>query len=153
MRRRAPAPRFIAPDPAAALEGVRRPRKTDAEPVWRIPFDTKLTNDPNPNVVVKPMSNYEGHKRLEENLEKDRQKRAGGRQVCDVCHRRAGSWRIVPCVDGHKLKPTAAGFRGKFLVCCDDGPEGCAATLERAGVARQAVATQARIEALGLEVP
>lgn len=78
----------------------------------------------------RPISNYEGYKRLDKAFEKIELRDRAGEKVCDVCHRRCRAWRIVPSTAGS----TIVGFEGKFLVCCDAGPEGCAEVALRAGV-------------------
>lgn len=42
---------------------------------------------------------------------------------------------------------------GKVLVCCDAGPDGCAARLTRAGCVKQAVAEREAMKRLGLVMP
>ena len=104
-----------------------------------------------PSYDRKPLSNYEGFKRLDKSLEKIDAKESARSKICDVCGRRMRAWRLVPATFGKTLGPTRAGvFRGaltgKFVLVCDAGPDGCAETLIRAGVAKEGVEENAAIE-------
>jgi hypothetical protein len=101
----------------------------------------KRSDDPK-NYKRRPLSNYEGFKRLDGSLEKLEKKDRAREKVCEVCHCRCRAWRIVPATAGSPIasgetpagKPQHAWLKGNFLVCCDAGPDGCAAQLLRAGV-------------------
>lgn len=112
------------------------------------------TNDPSPpSYIRRPLSNYEGFKRLDASLEKIANRETAKQQCCDICHRRCKAWRIVPATFGHTIARSLAakksgGLRGKFVVCCD-GPGGCAEMLTRSGVPRAAIEEQKAIDRLG----
>lgn len=94
------------------------------------------SDDPK-NYKRRPLSNYEGFKRLEKSFAKLEGEDRAREKICDVCQKRCRAWRIVPATAGQPImgkqgKAIAGG--GKFLVCCDAGPEGCAEMLIRSGV-------------------
>lgn len=106
-----------------------------------------------PPYIRRPLSNYEGFKRLEASLEKIEKRETAKQQCCDICHRRCRAWRIVPATFGHAIARRLAtrmsgGLRGKFVVCCD-GPDGCARMLEASGVPKAAIEEQKQIDRLG----
>lgn len=106
----------------------------------------------------KPLSNYEGFKRLDKSLEKLELQARGREKVCDVCQKRCRAWRIVPATFGTKLGPTKAGLSGgltgrKFVVACDGTPDACAPQLERMGVPAEAIREQEAIDRIGLVLP
>jgi hypothetical protein len=111
----------------------------------------ELTSD-RPSYVRRPLSNREGFRRLDVALGKLAEQKSARATLCDVCHRRVFATRIVPSVDGHRL-PGAAGRFGPALVCCDTGPDSCAARLTRAGVPQQAAAQREAMRRLGLVLP
>lgn len=123
---------------------------------YRVPISsaplTRADYGDKPTYVRKPLSNYEGYKRLDKSLEKIATRAARNSEVCDVCHRRVRAWRVVPHIEGHKLAGRAGRF-GKVLLCCDTGPEACAATLTRAGCVKQAVEVGEAMKRLGLVLP
>lgn len=100
----------------------------------------------------KQLSQKEGFRRLDKSLEKLELRARATEKVCDVCHRRCRAWRIIPHVDGVRLGGVAGRF-GKVLVCCDAGPDGCAARLTRAGAVKQAIGQREAMKRLGLVVP
>lgn len=119
---------------------------------FRIPIQTGHERgfwDDKPSYVRKPLSNYEGYKRLEAGLEKSgRIASARHDIVCDVCRRHTRNSQLVPSVFGQRQHPP---LQGSFLLCCT-GPEGCAGKLERAGVVDEALRNaeaKRRLEALG----
>ncbi len=113
----------------------------------------KRSDDPT-SYQRKPLSNYEGFKRLDKSLEKIETNDRAREKVCEVCQRRCRAWRIVPASFGKPLGRTRAGLtgglKGKFVVACDGGPESCARMLERSGVPREAIREQEAMERLGL---
>lgn len=124
--------------------------------LFRVPIDTRPANlDDKPAFGRKAISNYDGFKRLDRSLEKIELRDRAREKVCDVCQRHCRAWRIVPATFGTVLRGTP--FRGPVVVACDAGPEGCAESLIRAGVADDAVSQQEakdRLERLcGLVLP
>lgn len=126
------------------MSGVRVPIRS--APLTRAEYGDK------PMYVRKPLSNYEGFKRLDKAFANIEQRAGQNSVVCDVCHRRVRAWRVVPHIEGHKLAGKAGRF-GKVLLCCDTGPDGCAARLTRAGCVEQAVAVGDAMKRLGLVTP
>ncbi len=108
----------------------------------------------------KPLSQKEGFRRIEASLEKLELRDKAREKLCEVCGRRCRAWRIVPCTEGQRLGVTEAsllsgGLRGKFIVACDAGPNGCAEMLLRAGVDKPALEEQRaeeRLRELGIVV-
>jgi len=116
------------------------------------------SDDPPKGYIRKPLSNYEGFRRLDKSFEKIEARDRAREKVCDVCGRRMRAWRLVPATFGQKLGITRAGLSGgltgrKFVVACDSGPDSCAATLLRAGVDKVAVPEHEAMERLGLVLP
>jgi hypothetical protein len=94
------------------------------------------SDDPK-NYKRRPLSNYEGWKRLDKSFAKLEGQDRAREKICEVCQRRCRAWRIVPATAGQPIVgkqggPIAGG--GRFLVCCDAGPDGCAELLIRSGV-------------------
>jgi hypothetical protein len=119
----------------------------------RIPFSIaplkREDYDDKPSYVRKPLSQKEGFRRLDKAMEKIAARENANSKVCDVCHRRTRAWRVVPAREGVQLSG-AAGMFGKVLVCCDNGPSGCASVLTRAGVADEAIRERESMRRLGL---
>lgn len=123
---------------------------------FRVPIDTRpACLDDKPSFGRKAISNYEGFKRLDNSLQKIELRDRAREKICDVCQRRCRAWRIVPATFGTSLR--GSPFKGRFVVACDAGPQGCAESLIRAGVADDAIAQQearSRLERLcGLVLP
>lgn len=116
----------------------------------------KRSDDPK-SYDRKPISNYEGFKRLDKSLEKIDVADRAKAKICEVCLRRCRAWRIVPATFGTRLGETKAsltgGLTGKFVVACDAGPDGCAAMLTRSGVAAEAIREHELASRLRLELP
>jgi hypothetical protein len=115
------------------------------------------SDDPK-NYKRRPLSNREGFRRLDKSLEKIELGDRAREKICEVCQRRCRAWRIVPATAGQPIigkQGAAIAGGGRFLVCCDGGPEGCAEMLIRAGVPaeelRQRIA-RARLKKLGVVV-
>ena len=100
---------------------------------------------------VGEMSQREGWRRIDAAKEKLETRARGMEKVCDVCGRRMRAWRIVPCLDGKVLVNT--NLVGRFVVACDANEDGCAQTLIRAGVDKQAVDVQTRMAHAGMVIP
>lgn len=113
-------------------------------------------DDDGPSVPLygrRPLSNYEGFKRLDKSLERIAGTESAAAKLCDVCHKRTRAWRMVPATFGANIKTKASvgrgALRGKFVLACDNGPDSCAAMLDRSGVPREAIREQERIDELG----
>jgi hypothetical protein len=122
---------------------------------FRVPINAPLKRrdyDDRPNYIRKAISNREGFRRIDLAKRKLEKRDNAKSVICDVCHRRVRAWRIVPSLDGKRLGGNAATF-GRVLVCCDTGPEGCAAKLTRAGVPQQAIAQAEACRRLGIVMP
>lgn len=100
---------------------------------------------------VGALSQREGWRRIDDAKRKLEDRARGQEKVCDVCKRRCRAWRLVPCLDGNVLVNT--NLQGRFVVACDANADGCASTLDRAGVAKQAVDVQSRMAAAGMVMP
>ena len=115
------------------------------------------SDDPK-NYKRRPLSNYEGFKRLDKSLQKIETGDRAREKICEVCQRRCRAWRIVPATAGQPIigkqgGPIAGG--GRFLVCCDAGPEGCAEMLIRSGVPTEELRqrrARANLKKLGIVV-
>lgn len=109
--------------------------------------------DDKPPYIRRPLSQYEGFKRLDKALEKLELRDKAKESICDVCKRRCKATRLIPHVDGRVMFGPASRF-GKVLVCCD-GKDGCAARLTAQGCVATAIQEKmamARLGVLGINI-
>jgi hypothetical protein len=89
------------------------------------PFDREMWDD-KPSYVRRPLSNYEGFRRLELGLERSARMR-DHRKLCLMCKQWKNSRHLVPSELLGRMVPP---FTVKMLECCEE----CATTLRRTGI-------------------